>query len=264
MAEDLALSDREQVALPLADNGAATVDQADTLPPHSPGVVRRIFVRAAPLVAAVFLGGFIGLYFQPPGLQSVFEITGLQPGGGTDTPIAEAIETVREQTELSVISQGDMVALGRVIPRDDVITLGLPFGAADLAYQTTERPTGVIFGFGVIIGIVVGLVIVYQVLSTDVADHLKEYATFKAIGYAQGFFLGIVLEEAIVLAVLGFLPGVVISTALYAAMSSATGLPLAMSLPVALAVLIGTILACAISGALATRRLAGADPADLF
>lgn len=83
MAEDLALSDRQQVALPLADNGAATVDQANTLPPHSPGVVRRIFVRAAPLVAAVFLGGFIGLYFQPSGLQSVFEITGLQPGGGT-------------------------------------------------------------------------------------------------------------------------------------------------------------------------------------
>ena len=153
MAEDLALSDREQVALPLADNGAATVDQADTLPPHSPGVVRRIFVRAAPLVAAVFLGGFIGLYFQPPGLQSVFEITGLQPGGGTDTPIAEAIETVREQTELSVISQGDVVALGRVIPRDNVITLGLPFGAGDTRIEEMRVEVGDVVAAGDVVAV---------------------------------------------------------------------------------------------------------------
>ncbi|MEM8754323.1 MAG: ABC transporter permease, partial [Pseudomonadota bacterium] len=60
----------------------------------------------------------------------------------------------------------------------------------DRAYQTTERPTGVIFGFGVVIGVLVGVVIVYQVLATDVADHLAEYATFKAIGYPHRFFLG--------------------------------------------------------------------------
>lgn len=61
--------------------------------------------------------------------------------------------------------------------------------ANDLSYMATERPTGIIFGFGVFMGILVGLVIVYQVLSTDVADHLREYATFKAMGYDQMFFL---------------------------------------------------------------------------
>ena len=136
--------------------------------------------------------------------------------------------------------------------------------AADLAYQTTERPTGVIFGFGVAIGIVVGLVIVYQVLSTDVADHLREYATFKAIGYPQRFFLGIVLEEAVILAVLGFIPAALISVGLYIAMSGATGLPLSMDLSRAVSVFVGTLVACAASGIVATRRLASADPADLF
>ncbi len=71
--------------------------------------------------------------------------------------------------------------------------------AADLSYQTTQRPTGVIFGFGVAMGVLVGLVIVYQVLSTDVADHLREYATFKAMGYPHRFFLSIVFEEAAIL-----------------------------------------------------------------
>jgi putative ABC transport system permease protein len=136
--------------------------------------------------------------------------------------------------------------------------------AADLRYQTTQRPTGVIFGFGVLIGAIVGVVIVYQVLSTDVADHLREYATFKAMGYPHRFFLGIVFEEALVLAVLGFIPGVLLSTALYAGMSAATGLPVQMDALRAVSVLLGTIVACLLSGALATRRLRAADPAELF
>jgi putative ABC transport system permease protein len=136
--------------------------------------------------------------------------------------------------------------------------------AADLAYQTTQRPTGIIFGFGVLIGIIVGIVIVYQVLSTDVADHLREYATFKAMGYSQRFFLGIVFEEALVLAVFGFVPGLVVSLALYAGLGAATGLPVAMTVPRMMTVFVGTLAACTFSGAIATRRLAGADPADLF
>jgi len=136
--------------------------------------------------------------------------------------------------------------------------------AADLAYQTTERPTGIIFGFGVVIGIIVGIVIVYQVLSTDVADHLKEYATFKAMGYGHGFFLGIVLEEALILAVFGFVPGFLVSMGLYEGMGAVTGLPVEMTADRMLLVFAGTLAACALSGAIATRRLAAADPADLF
>lgn len=136
--------------------------------------------------------------------------------------------------------------------------------AADLSYQQTKRPTGIIFGFGVIIGILVGIVIVYQVLSTDVADHLSEYATFKAIGYSQRFFLSIVLEEALILGVLGFIPGLAVATLLLAGMAAATTLPLAMTTSMAVTVFVGTVVACSLSGAFATRRLAAADPADLF
>jgi putative ABC transport system permease protein len=101
--------------------------------------------------------------------------------------------------------------LRKVLPSDSVLVRTMKDAAfADLKYQTTVRPTGVIFGFGVLIGILVGIVIVYQVLATDVSDHLKEYATFKAMGYDQGFFLGIVFEEALILAIFGFIPGVIL------------------------------------------------------
>jgi putative ABC transport system permease protein len=134
----------------------------------------------------------------------------------------------------------------------------------DQRFQTTQKPVGLIFGFGVAIGILVGIIIVYQVLSTDVADHLREYATFKAIGYPQRFFLGIVFEEAFVLALFGFIPGVLISIGLYAVVSNVTGLPITMPLSRPLYVLIGTFAMCGLSGAIATRRLANANPADLF
>ncbi len=136
--------------------------------------------------------------------------------------------------------------------------------ANDLAFMSTERPTGIIFGFGVFMGILVGLVIVYQVLSTDVADHLREYATFKAMGYGQPFFLGIIFEEAIILAVFGFIPGFLVSIGLYAALVTLTGLPVSMDAGRAILVFLGTLTACSVSGAIATRRLANADPADLF
>ncbi|WP_146346920.1 FtsX-like permease family protein [Phaeobacter marinintestinus] len=134
----------------------------------------------------------------------------------------------------------------------------------DLTFMATERPTGIIFGFGVFMGILVGLVIVYQVLSTDVADHLREYATFKAMGYGHRFFLGIVFEEAIILAIFGFVPGLLVSMGLYAGLVAATGLPVAMQVSRAFLVFLGTLIACSLSGAIATRRLANADPADLF
>ncbi|MCB6178094.1 FtsX-like permease family protein [Rhodobacter sp. Har01] len=134
----------------------------------------------------------------------------------------------------------------------------------DLRYQQTRRPTGIIFGFGVLIGVLVGLVIVYQVLSTDVADHLREYATFKAMGYGPRFFLGIVFEEALVLGVMGFIPGLIVGTAILTLMGRITTLPLGMTASMAISVFLGTVLFSALSGAIATRRLAAADPADLF
>jgi len=151
------------------------------------------------------------------------------------------------------------------LPADSVRVQTTPEAQqADRAFMSTERPTGIIFGFGVFMGILVGLVIVYQVLSTDVADHLREYATFKAMGYGQSFFLGIIFEEAVVLAIFGFVPGFLISMGLYAGLVTVTGLPVTMEAGRAALVFAGTLAACTLSGAIATRRLANADPADLF
>lgn len=132
------------------------------------------------------------------------------------------------------------------------------------SYWKTESPIGFIFGLGTSMAFVVGVVIVYQVLSTDVNSHLKEYATFKAMGYRNQYLLGVVFEEAIILALLGFIPGFVLPIGLYQLAAGATALPIAMNASRAMLVLILTILMCLISGTIATRKLQSADPADMF
>ena len=165
-----------------------------------------------------------------------------------------------------ISNTGDLVAnLQSLLPGSDTQVRTLNAAAKeDERYQTHERPVGIVFGFGIIIGVLVGAIITYQVLSTDVADHIKEYATMKAIGYRQPFFLSIVFEEALVLAFLGFIPGILISLVLYKFVGASTGLPLGMTVLRPPVVLIGTVVMCSISGMIATRKLVAADPADLF
>jgi putative ABC transport system permease protein len=125
-------------------------------------------------------------------------------------------------------------------------------------------PIGTIFGVGVFMGFLVGSIIVYQILYTDVSDHLSEYATLKAIGYRDGFLFSIVLKEALLLSILGYIPGLAMSYGFYILTSQATGLPITMTMQRAVMVFIFTIVMCAGSGALAMRRIRSADPAEIF
>jgi putative ABC transport system permease protein len=131
-------------------------------------------------------------------------------------------------------------------------------------YWQTASPIGFVFGLGTAMAFVVGVVIVYQVLSTDVNAHIKEYATFKAMGYGNHYLLGVVFEEAIILAFLGFIPGAILPLGLYVLAANATALPIYMTVSRAVMVLFLTVVMCAVSGAIATRKLQSADPADMF
>ncbi|AFY56404.1 DevC protein [Rivularia sp. PCC 7116] len=131
-------------------------------------------------------------------------------------------------------------------------------------FWATQSPIGFIFGLGTAMGFLVGVIIVYQVLSTDVNAHIKEYATFKAMGYHNRYLLTIVIEEAIILALLGFIPGMALPMWLYQNTRKATMLPVYMTVSRALLVLTLTFVMCMISGVIATLKLQSADPADMF
>lgn len=155
-------------------------------------------------------------------------------------------------------------ALAEGLPDDvEVVTRG-GFIRREIAYWNRSTPIGYVFNFGVVIGIVVGAIIVYQILYADVSDHLKEYATLKAMGYDDRFLFTVVLSEAALLAALGFVPGVGLSYLLYGVAGTATRLPLELTPTVAAAVFTLTLMMCAVAGSMALRKLRTADPADIF
>jgi len=150
------------------------------------------------------------------------------------------------------------------LPNDVRVLTHAEYIEFEESFWKTESPIGFIFGLGTAMAFVVGVVIVYQVLSTDVNSHIQEYATFKAMGYRNQYLLAIVFEEAIILAFLGFIPGVIIPIGLYSIAAGATALPIAMTAARATTVFMLTVAMCVFSGAIATRRLQSADPADMF
>jgi putative ABC transport system permease protein len=150
------------------------------------------------------------------------------------------------------------------LPPDVKILTKQEFIEFEKNYWATNTAVGFVFNLGVAMGFVVGVIIVYQVLSTDVSDHMAEYATFKAMGYRNIYLLGIVFEEALILSILGFMPGVGVSLGLYSLTRRATNLPIYMTLMRAIVVLTLTLIMCGISGTIATRKLQAADPADIF
>jgi putative ABC transport system permease protein len=131
-------------------------------------------------------------------------------------------------------------------------------------YWQNRTAIGFIFTLGTAMGFIVGIVIVYQILYTGIVDHLSEYATLIAIGYTHYYLLVVVFQQAIILACIGFIPGIGISWLIYFYASMATRLPLIMTIDKAMIILILTIVMCSLSGAIAVNKLRELNPADVF
>ncbi|MFO8237795.1 MAG: ABC transporter permease DevC [Prochlorococcaceae cyanobacterium] len=154
--------------------------------------------------------------------------------------------------------------LQRRLPPDVTVFTKAGFEEFEKTYWRTSTAIGFIFTLGAAMGFVVGCVIVYQILSSDVADHLPEYATLMAMGYPLPSLLRVVGREGLLLAVLGYLPAYAAGLGLYALVRNGTNLPVFMNLDRALVVLVMILVMCLASSALAMRRLADADPAEIF
>ena len=154
--------------------------------------------------------------------------------------------------------------LASVLPNDVRVLTHSQLDASEREFWSSNTPIGFIFALGVGLGLVVGIIVVYQILYTDVTDHLQEYATLKAIGYKDSFLFSIILYESAILSVFGYIPGFFISLLIYRIASNATFLPLRMTSQRGILVYLLTIGMCVLSGALALRRLRKADPAEIF
>jgi len=160
--------------------------------------------------------------------------------------------------------QRTLEKLRKYLPKDVRVLSKSEFVNFEKKYWQTSTAIGFIFNLGVALGIIVGVVVVYQILYTNVSEHLSEYATLKAMGYRHSYLLSMVLQQAFLIAVLGYIPGFLIANIQYEFTKNATLLPVNMSLDRAVFVFILTLVMAFVSGATAVKKLQDADPADIF
>jgi putative ABC transport system permease protein len=154
--------------------------------------------------------------------------------------------------------------LREILPRDVLVMTKTEFAARERAYWNHATPIGYVFAFTALMGLVVGSIIVYQILFADVSEHLKEYATLRAMGYSNRFLSGIVIQQSLILAVFGYAPGAAVAWWLYGSAAAATRLPLHLTTDRAIGVFLLTLGMCALAGFLALRKVRRLDPAEVF
>jgi putative ABC transport system permease protein len=153
--------------------------------------------------------------------------------------------------------------LRRVFPADTRVYTRAEMLAREQDHWANQTSIGPVFASGALLGLVIGIVIVYQVMVTDIANRLPEYATLKALGYDSRHLRWIVFQEVSAFAVAGFVFGLFFATGLYRIVRTETALPMSMNVPLVVAVFVVTLAMCWTAGLLATRKLRLADPADL-
>lgn len=152
--------------------------------------------------------------------------------------------------------------LQRRLPDVEVLT------KAELKSRSIEHwlfgtGAGVALIGGAMLGVLVGTVIVGQTLYSSAKDHLNEFATLRALGSTSGYIRKVILTQAGLSAVLGYVLGMAIAMAIIA-YSLNTALPIIMTPTLAAGLFVLTIMMCSISAVFAIMKVTKIDPAMVF
>ena len=152
--------------------------------------------------------------------------------------------------------------LRKKVPDSEVLTKA-EFRTRSLNHWLFATGAGVALIGGAVLGLVVGTVIVAQTLYSSTKDHLAEFATLRALGSSSGYIHKVILAQAGLSAVLGYLLGMSIAmTIVY--LSEHTALPIVMTPMLAGLLLALTVGMCAISALSAIGKVMRIDPAMVF
>ncbi|MEY3222546.1 MAG: hypothetical protein RLZZ203_1402 [Cyanobacteriota bacterium] len=238
------------------------------------GPIAEYFQKKQPITIEIFSYlGTIGYKVKVSGLFT------LGPSFGVDGNLIVSSSTFlkifpeRRANELDIGSihlqpnvnpQTILATLSANLPDDVTVMTRQEFIEFEKNYWTLRTPIGFVFNLMVIMGFVVGVIVVYQILYSNISTHFVQFATLKAMGFRNKYLLNVVFQQAVILAILGYIPGFAISLGLYDLAKDATKLPIVMDLSKGLLVFSSVIFMCLTSGFFSTNKLRKVDPAEIF
>jgi putative ABC transport system permease protein len=207
----------------------------------------------------------VGHFTIGPGFEAGLIVVGDQTftrlfGGQPLSSVNLGLVKVRSGTDPRQVAD----ELRRTLPADVRVLTRPEVAARERHYWLVSTSTGIIFGCGVLVAALFGVVITYQVLSLEVTHRLSEYATLKALGFSDAHLSFVVLQQALIFAIVSYVPGFAFAMSIYHLTHSVTKLPIGMTLERGVGVFFLNLLTCCASGLLALRILRRADPVDLF
>ncbi len=152
--------------------------------------------------------------------------------------------------------------LAKRLDSADVLTKD-EFESRSLKQWLFKTGAGLALIGGAILGSLVGTVIVAQTLYSSTKDHIHEFATLRALGSSRGYIYKVILAQAALSAIMGYVLGMVIAL-LILYLSRNSSLPLVMTPGLAFWLFALTLFMCAISALSAIVKVTKIDPATVF
>jgi putative ABC transport system permease protein len=174
-------------------------------------------------------------------------------------PIAYVLVQAKPGQDIEELKQ----RLKEALPDVNVYTRQ-ELSALTRSYWQESTGIGFILGLGAAVGVIVGMVVVGQILYSSVSDHLKEFGTLKAMGASDWVIYSVIVEQALWMAVLGYLPSMGICLGLGAWTFATQGITILITPLTATGVLGITVLMCVGSALFAIQKVTHVDPAIVF
>lgn len=175
--------------------------------------------------------------------QSTYELVKLAPGADLDTVRA---------------------ALADRLPDTEILTHD-EFRKRSLNYWMFNTGAGAALIMGAVLGIIVGVVIVAQTLYASTKDHLNEFATLRALGASASYIHTVILIQALLSAVLGYLVGISLALfVIYGLAAKKATLTIIMTPKLAAYLFALTVGMCMIAAITAISKVTRIDPAGVF
>jgi putative ABC transport system permease protein len=175
--------------------------------------------------------------------QATYELVTLAPGAD--------LESVRE-------------SLATRLPDTEVLTHD-EFRKRSINYWMFNTGAGAALIMGAVLGIIVGVVIVAQTLYASTKDHLNEFATLRALGASAGYIHTVILIQALLSAVLGYILGMSLALfVIYGLASKSATLTILMTPKLAAYLFALTVGMCVFAAITAIFKVTRIDPAGVF